>query len=417
MHIAVWTNLPSGGGQRALYDQVRGLLSRGHKVEAWAPQTADRSLLDLGEIVPYHVVALPKWTWRAARHVPEPFALLGLIATFKEHCREVSADIARCGSEVLLSATCQYLAAPAIARYSSLPSVLYLQEPHRRLYEALPENVWQLEGGLGRPVPARRWLSGALNAHFLRLQVREEILNARAFTSVLVNSYFTLESVSRAYGLQARVCYLGIDLASWAPPRPEGVPREVLGIGTFRPHKRIELVIDALALLGDRAPPLAWVGSGADAKYLEDLGQRARQKGVEFTPHLDVSHKELLNHLASASVFCCCARLEPFGYGPLEAGAAGLPVVAVAEGGLRETVEHNVNGLLADSNPESFAAALGSLLEDPALRRRLGSGGRRLVEERWGLDAAVSRLESELERAVALGGPSRCEQGGTTEQA
>jgi len=59
MKIAVWYNLPSGGGKRALYNYVRGLVERGHTIESWCPSTADRSYLPLTEWVPEHVVPLP----------------------------------------------------------------------------------------------------------------------------------------------------------------------------------------------------------------------------------------------------------------------------------------------------------------------------------------------------------------------
>src|SRR5216683_3299275 len=52
--IAVWHNLPSGGGKRALYYHVRGLVERGHTVESWCPPTADVSYLPLRELIPEH---------------------------------------------------------------------------------------------------------------------------------------------------------------------------------------------------------------------------------------------------------------------------------------------------------------------------------------------------------------------------
>lgn len=51
MRIAVWHNLPSGGGKRALHDHLRGLIARGHSIEAWCPSTADRSFLPLAEFL------------------------------------------------------------------------------------------------------------------------------------------------------------------------------------------------------------------------------------------------------------------------------------------------------------------------------------------------------------------------------
>ena len=58
LRIAVWHNLPSGGGKRALYDHIQGLVARGHYVESWCPPTADQEFLPIGELVNEHVVAL-----------------------------------------------------------------------------------------------------------------------------------------------------------------------------------------------------------------------------------------------------------------------------------------------------------------------------------------------------------------------
>src|SRR5713226_6878442 len=58
MRIAVWHNLPRGGGKRALYDQVRGLVERGHEVESWCPPTADQHHLPLKQLIREHIVPL-----------------------------------------------------------------------------------------------------------------------------------------------------------------------------------------------------------------------------------------------------------------------------------------------------------------------------------------------------------------------
>src|SRR5712664_2905646 len=54
--IAVWHNLPSGGGKRALYYHVRGLVERGHQVSCWCLDTANQSFLPLSEFAPERVV-------------------------------------------------------------------------------------------------------------------------------------------------------------------------------------------------------------------------------------------------------------------------------------------------------------------------------------------------------------------------
>jgi glycosyltransferase involved in cell wall biosynthesis len=91
-------------------------------------------------------------------------------------------------------------------------------------------------------------------------------------------------------------------------------------------------------------------------------------------------------------------RLEPFGLAPLEANACGLPVIAVAEGGVRETVVDQVNGLLVENNPVAMAEAIARLSSDPSLARKLGAKARHAVKENWDLNAAIDRLEQKLIR-------------------
>ena len=56
MKIAVWHNLPSGGGKRALYYHVRGLVERGHELACWSLDTAGQSYLPLSEFAPERIV-------------------------------------------------------------------------------------------------------------------------------------------------------------------------------------------------------------------------------------------------------------------------------------------------------------------------------------------------------------------------
>ena len=66
MKIAVWHNLPSGGGKRSLYYHVKGLIERGHTVESWCPSTADRTYLPLDDLITEHIIPF-NWEPRAAK--------------------------------------------------------------------------------------------------------------------------------------------------------------------------------------------------------------------------------------------------------------------------------------------------------------------------------------------------------------
>jgi glycosyltransferase involved in cell wall biosynthesis len=401
MKIAVWHNLPSGGGKRALYDHVRGLLDRGHTVESWCPPTADQSYLPLGGLVDEHLVPLG-WSpnGKPRFHLTRGYgATLDYLRAMDGHCRECAGEINRGGFDLLLANSSAFVAVAPIARYVRIPAVIYLQEPCRVLYEALPELPWV---ALGRP--EGWWRSAAylkrrtddfLRTRGLRLQAREELLSARAFVSILVNSHYSRESILRAYGLDAKVCYLGIDTSLFVNREK---PRDnlVVGVGMLGPHKNIEFVVRALAHVGQPRPPLVWVGNEAVPSYVKELNQLAVSQGVSFEPRVKIHDSEVVAILNRARMMVYAPRLEPFGFAPLEGNACGLPVVAVAEGGVRETVIHGVNGLLAEHDPQAMAAAIQRLLDDPACARQLGENGCKLVAERWTVKHSVDRLENRL---------------------
>src|SRR5207253_3993871 len=141
-----------------------------------------------------------------------------------EHCARCATEIERGGFDLLLVQGCQYVRVTSMARRVTLPSVMFLHEPNRSLYEASPEPLWAAPP----PIRSRRspdawqaWLTDAADTYANRIAVREEYLNARAMDTLLVNSAYSRESVLRAYGLPSRICYLGVDPAEF---HPTGVP-------------------------------------------------------------------------------------------------------------------------------------------------------------------------------------------------
>ncbi|HEY8518680.1 MAG TPA: glycosyltransferase family 4 protein [Gammaproteobacteria bacterium] len=96
------------------------------------------------------------------------------------------------------------------------------------------------------------------------------------------------------------------------------------------------------------------------------------------------------------------AEREGLGVAVLEAMSAGVPVVAAAAGGLVDVVEDGMSGLLfPPGDAAALGAALGRLVEDPALRARLGSRGRERVARRFTVSAMVERYLDIYERVLA----------------
>lgn len=406
LRIAVWHHLPSGGGRRALSDQVKGLVARGHHVEIWTPEVRESNLIDLARGACEHVIPLDRRRPPGSRELWQLLqGVRGDIDAMGRHCLACAREIDRGGFDVLLGCTSQDFAVTSIARATSLPSVLYLQEPLRELYEALPTLPW-VAGSPQRGLRAMRpshLLSTARELARIRklgILAREERLNAAAFDTILVNSQYSRESVRRAYGMSSAVCRLGVDVSLF---RPLGLNREnaVVGVGSLVRLKRPDLVIEAIRSLPPPRPCLNWIANSFDSGFRDEIMELASNSGVDFRLHVGISDHELVRILNTAAVFAFAPLLEPLGLAPLEAGACCLPVVAVGEGGVRETVFDGVNGLLVADRAEALGGGLKRILRDPGLGARLGEAGRRLVESEWSLDSAVTSLEDSLHEAIA----------------
>ncbi len=404
MRIALWHNLPSGGGKRGLHDQVRGLVARGHQLEAWCPDVSDSRFLPLSEQIAEHRLPLrlsrrPKapglaryrWTLRSLR-------------AFDAHTRACAEQIERAGFDVVLAHPCAVFRTSPLARHLRTPNALYLHEPMRSLFETRERSAWEALPSFGRSA----WRFGAwqqrtrdaLRVRAQRIQLREEIANARAFDALLVNSLYSRESVLRAYGIEASSSPLGVDTSRF---RRRDVAREdyVISVGAMVRHKRADFVVDAVAEAAEPKPRLVWIANVADERYAAEVRARAVARGVEFELRVGVSEDELIRALSAASAFLYAPRLEPFGLAALEANACGLPVVAVAEGGVRETVVDGINGVVVEPEPRAMARALDELRRNPERARELGAQGQRWVRERWSPEYAAAQLEERLLQVIA----------------
>jgi glycosyltransferase involved in cell wall biosynthesis len=401
MKIAVWHNLPSGGSKRALYQQIKGLIERGHQVECWCPSTANNKYLQLNTLCPEHTLNI---SWPEAKYSSKLFnwyqdnlMIQGRLRAMRKHCQDCAAQINQGGFDVLFANTCAAFAVSPIGNFVKIPKALYLGEPHRKLYEAMPRLMW------AAPVAAG-WLKVFANTfrmHAYRVQVREEINNARHFDRIFVNSFFSRENVLRSYGLESEVCYLGIDTDLFHPTG-EPVENYVIGLGMVGYHKGIDRAIRAVAAIAlpDR-PKLVWIGDVANEKYLGEMKRLAQTLKVDFEIKIMVKDNELVSILNRAAMMLYTSRLEPFGLAPLEANACGVPVVAVPEGGVRETIIHGQNGLLsASASSQDIASMISTLLKNPGLASVMRAESRNMVLSRWKLDGSIDRLESALEQTI-----------------
>jgi glycosyltransferase involved in cell wall biosynthesis len=195
--------------------------------------------------------------------------------------------------------------------------------------------------------------------------------------------------------------------------RPSTAPPEtdVMFVGRLEPIKRPELLLDALAVVATRNPNLRATLVG-DGQLRSALERKARDLGIDRLVTFAGRCADVHDRLPRARVFVLTSRSEGVALSLMEALACGVPAVAPRVGDLEDVLVDGVNGFLIDDHTaEAFAARISSLLEDEALRSRLGVAARtmaggyelRAVAHRW--DAA---LRGEPAGAGYSAGASAC---------
>lgn len=410
MKIAVWHNLNSGGAKRALQMHVQGLARRGHKIHAFSTNIADHDYLPLSPHAIEDVLLLPSEPKRQGlkKFLPdwlrskEAEYRIGQLNRMLIHGRQCGEEIRKGGFDVLFANSCTLTYNTCIGSYVDIPSLIYLQEPYRPFYEAGPRLPWLLPQVATRHPrnPFKRAAERCRDLHrnhWIRLQASEELRWARSYNRILCNSQFSRESILRAYNLDSKVCYLGIDSSDFNISDGEK-QSYVVSVGGLHYGKRVERALHAIAVIPQNLrPPLKWIGNIADPDYVSAMHGLAADLGVDFQHIVRASDQELQLILGRAACFLYTPFLEPFGLAPLEANACGTAVVAIAEGGVKETIVPGVNGLLAnDSDPEALAELILRFTLDLGEAKRMGIQARQHVMATWPVEPAIDRIEHHL---------------------
>ncbi|MEZ4702478.1 MAG: glycosyltransferase family 4 protein [Rhodothermales bacterium] len=196
------------------------------------------------------------------------------------------------------------------------------------------------------------------------------------------------------------VAYPGLERPPPPPARAFSGPVRVLTVASQLPVKGLLEAVDALAplsnrdwqwdIVGDDALDRAYSRRLADAVAASPLRGRIRLLGP-------LPPEAMPDRYAAADLLLAPSRFESLGMAIREAMASGLPVIAFAVGGVPESVATGESGLLAPAGDlPALAEATRRLLDDPALRRRLGEGARAASRAFPGWDAAADVVQRHL---------------------
>lgn len=267
----------------------------------------------------------------------------------------------------------------------ALPSayVQRLREPARRVY------MQQFKS-----LVSRYFLPRLMQADAEPLRLENPICVSRAVRDILVS-----HGVDVAH---AKVVYGGTSIEEFdAIPRTSvsgEVPLRLLYLGRLQRIKGLHTVIKAMQIL--EVPVTLDILGAGDRDYVAELEAMVVQARMLDRVHFlgAALRTQVPQILAQHDVLLFSSEWdEPFARSLLEAMAAGLAVIGTTTGGTGEILVEGETGLTYPAgDPVQLAAQIRRLASDPALRRRLGESGCRIVRQYYTLGRMVEELEAEL---------------------
>ena len=237
--------------------------------------------------------------------------------------------------------------------------------------------VWEAEGAYAPHVPggALGRKAFALLAGYLR---RWDVAVTDRAVALAANSTYTRARIQRYYGRDSVVIEPPVDTRRFAripdPSNGQGGAPTYLCVSALVPYKRVELAVRAMA---GRRGRLVVVGDGPDRARLAGLAP----PNVELRGRVDDDELERLYTACDGVIH---PAIDDFGIVPVEALAAGRPVVAFAEGGVTDTIRDGEGGAVFDeATPASLAAALDRLEQRPFEPARLRALARRFDRDEF----------------------------------
>jgi glycosyltransferase involved in cell wall biosynthesis len=284
------------------------------------------------------------------------------------------------------------------ARLTGIPIVMLVCSPTEAYYACR-----RLDSS-GRPFRRLEWAG-------LRLLA---VTNARVGRRYVVLSEY-LASVVRRHGTARGVDVIpvyGIDTAVFGPSaEPREQVRRRLGLPTdpgliffssrIAPEKDPDTLLAAVAALRRAGRDVRILHrSGGHAEFVRRASAHGLHDAVIAGPAIPPG-PELANYYRASDVCVQASREEGLGFSPLEALACGVPVVAAAVGGLRETIVDGHTGwTYAAGDAGALAHAIAQALADPIEARRRTELGRALVARQYERDAVFSQFEAVVRSMV-----------------
>jgi len=390
-----------GGYEQACRDTVEGLRERGHHVEVL---TSTYGLSRPAASRGVHRLISPFADWTGGAERPSSWQELwrwnvGSARSLATLFHVVRPDVVYVWSlrglpSSLLIAT----------QRAGMPIVFNLQDPW--LLELPGRDHWVATWNYRSHSPLRVAAKAVLRSAIEPVASTRFPVLVGASAQYASHAFASLYAEEGWHFVRERVIYNGLDLAQFAvtPGVWSGGTCRLLCIGRLVAEKGAHVAIEALALLvqrrGHAVATLTIVGTSNDTDYQERLLRMVRAYGLDGL----VEFRGAVPHAETAAVYAAhdillfpSSWIEGFSLVLLEALACGLAVVGTTTGGSAEILRDAETALtVPPEDAEALARAVGLLLDDPALARRIATTGARTVREQFDQRHIVTQVEQFL---------------------
>jgi glycosyltransferase involved in cell wall biosynthesis len=229
-----------------------------------------------------------------------------------------------------------------------------------------------------------------------------EKVMARITSQIITVSEFDKEIAIRARVAKSekmKVVHNGVSelLTVDVEPEKNRDPKLIM-VARFEDPKDHQLVIRELNNIRDRKWIMEFIGDGPN---LERAKETVSALGLDSRIIFCGACNDVPQRLSRADIFVLASRWEGFPLVILEAMRARLPVIASDVGGVKESVDHGVTGILVPRSSETgMAVALESLIGSPDLRNSMGLNGRASFEANFTLETMLNKTLKVYEHAL-----------------
>ncbi len=361
MRIAIFHELHEGGARRAVNEFAKRL-KRQHEVDLYVVDEEEEKAEKKFFNKMFFYKFTPKkwvggnWKVRLCKDTVELYRLRKL------H-QQIASTINKNNYNLAFIHPSKYTQAPFILRFIKSKKIYYCQEQLRMVYE---DHLSKLKLDFPRKLYE-------LFNRFLRKKIDSE--NLKKADIVLANSYFTKSNVLTAYNIKSKVCYMGVDLSTF---KQEELKKDidVLFMGAKDYINGYPLFLEALQKINRKNVVI---------KVID---------GIRW-----INDSELVDFYNRSKVILTLGLNEPFGLVALEGMACGVPIIALNEGGYRETVVNNQTGFLVPRDSSIIADRITFLLNDEKKLTGMGVAARKHIENNWTWEKRIKDLESVLMEA------------------